>query len=107
DHYLLNVQYGTHLYNQHTIHHIPQQLQIIIKHLISTQNLKIQHIHQNHHLLISFDKYLNHSSLHFPKNNSIHQLLHHLMKPKPHHLPLKINPQSMTYQQLDDYSNTI
>ncbi|WP_145369237.1 condensation domain-containing protein, partial [Staphylococcus epidermidis] len=31
--YVLNIQYNTHLYKQHTIHHIAQQLQIIIKHL--------------------------------------------------------------------------
>ena len=107
DGYVVNIEYNTDLYKQETIHHIAEQLQMIIKHVISTENLKIQDIDENDDLLIWLDKYVNDCSLDLPKNKSIQQLLHDVMKAKADDVALKMNGQSMTYQELDDYSNSI
>ena len=45
--------------------------------------------------------------LRLAKNKSIQQLLHDVMKAKADDVALKMNGQSMTYQELDDYSNSM
>lgn len=51
DDYVVNIEYNTDLYADDTIRHMAEQLENIISHVISTQELKIQDIEENQHML--------------------------------------------------------
>ncbi len=107
DDYVVNIEYNTDLYSQETIHYIAQQLETIIKHVISTEDVRIQDINENENLLDWMNKHINHRSLPLPENKSIQRRLNDVMNVKASDVALKMSGQSMTYQELNHYANSI
>lgn len=50
---------------------------------------------------------VNHHTLYFPENNSLQQLFNHVVNEKKDEIALKMNGQSMTYDELNHYANRI
>ena len=69
DDYVVNIEYNTDLYADDTIRHMAEQLENIISHVISTQELKIQDIEENQHMLEWVETHVNRHSLDFRKIN--------------------------------------
>ena len=69
DDYVVNIEYNTDLYADDTIRHMAEQLENIISHVISTQELKIQDIEENQQMLEWVETHVNRHSLDFRKIN--------------------------------------
>lgn len=107
DDYVVNIEYNTDLYAEETIHNLAYQLENIIQHVTSTQALKIQDIQESPDMLEWVETNVNHHTLYFPENNSLQQLFNHVVNEKKDEIALKMNGQSMTYDELNHYANRI
>ena len=107
DDYVVNIEYNTDLYADDTIRHMAEQLENIISHVISTQELKIQDIEENQHMLEWVETHVNRHSLDFPENKSLQQQFNDIVNRKGDDVALKLSGHSMTYRELDTYANHI
>ncbi|MCI2954787.1 amino acid adenylation domain-containing protein [Staphylococcus caprae] len=107
DDYVVNIEYNTDLYADDTIRHMAEQLENIISHVISTQELKIQDIEENQHMLEWVETHVNRHSLDFPENKSLQQQFNDIVNRKGDDVALKLSGHSMTYRELDTYANRI
>ena len=99
DDYVVNIEYNTDLYADDTIRHMAEQLENIISHVISTQELKIQDIEENQQMLEWVETHVNRHSLDFPENKSLQQQFNDIVNRKGDDVALKLSGHSMTYRE--------